>query len=110
MLVLFLTWAITGTVAITGTGTATGSNLDDTEVVTDPEIRAAVGDFSHHCCLGSILDQLHIVTSAINRIFNSRQRKAARRIERHFDNQLIALIAILAEIINRGEIIIARLQ
>ena len=110
MLVLFLTWAITGTVAITGTGTATGSNLDDTEVVTDPEVRATVGDFSHHCCLGSILDQSHIVKSATNRIFNSLNRKSASGVGRHFDNQKIALIATRAEIFNRGEIIIARLQ
>ena len=110
MLVLFLTWAITGTVAITGIGTATGSILDDTEVVTDPEAHATVGDFSHYCCLGSITDQSHVVKSAGGRIFNSLNRKSARRVGRHFDNQKIALIATRAEIFNRGEIIIARLQ
>ena len=110
MLVLFLTWAITGTVAITGTGTATGSNLDDTEVVIDPEVRATVGDFSHHRYLGFILDQSHFVKSAAGRIFNSLNRKSARRVGRHFDNQKIALIATRAENFNRGEIIIARLQ
>jgi hypothetical protein len=46
MLVLLLTWAITGTVAITGTGTATGSNLVDTEV--DPGLKGV----SEPLCMG----------------------------------------------------------
>ena len=104
ILVLLLTWAITGT------GTAAGSNLDDTEVVPGLKARAAVGDVSHHRYLGSILDQMHIVTSATGRIFKFRQRKGACRIGRHFDDQLITVIITRAEIFNRGEIIISRLQ